>query len=1109
MAEPRFPIGQRVVLPGHFADPVILESVRPVGEGFECTVRLADGTLDEAILSRDVAAFVTEHCPGLTEGGHVSAGGTMPFARDQSPVAHGLSGGQEPTFRTTGAPRPGPTGRLLRFLGEYEILEEIARGGMGVVYRARQEKLNRVVALKVIRSGALAGVEDLRRFRQEAEVIAEFDHPHIIPVYEIGQQDDQPYFSMKFIEAGNLIRHIPRLKNDPAAAAALMAKVARAVHYAHQRTILHRDIKPSNILLDERDEPYVTDFGLAKRIGIDNETAATVTGAVMGTPAYMPPEQARGGTKSVTTAADVYGLGATLYETLTGRTPFAGDSAAEIMRQVLEQEPARLRSIDPNLDRDLETICLKCLEKEPGRRYSSAEALAEDLERWLAGMPITARPVPTWEKAVKWVKRQPALATLVIMVPLALLGLIGGGIWFTLQLWKERDMADHGYYAAGMNLTRRAVDDRLVYQAREGLEAYVTGTKALRDLRGFEWYYLANLCKRSPIRLRGHEKAVVCVAFHRDGNRVASGGTDGTVRVWDLTGRRETRVIQCAGGPVHAVTFSPDGLWLAAGNEGGDLRLWELETGRERALATHRGCVRSVVFSRDNLHLLSAEADGQIVQWKVPTGEIEFPPLQHGDRNEKLPPMVARNGSPNFGGTIAIYTPDGKSIVSVGMDQWVMIWDVATHQKRDQVRARANIMGISIRPNGRELALAEESPEIEILNLERPHGPRRSLRRANIRLGTLAFSPDERTLATAGFGASLLLDVEEGQMLDMSYEQVNLSPFSLAFGPGGRLLARAVGDEIHVVRVDPSRQGETLTAGQGQVRRLAVSSDERLLALGREDGTIVVWDVLAKRVLPTLSGHRQGVFGVAFVPGPQSALLASVGGDGLLQIWNPEGGDQRPRTLARLSGAVYALAVRPDGHQIAIGGADGLVRTWDPATGRADLPPLDHGASISALAYDPTNTALASGGMDSTVRVWSATSGRRRMGSLSHLHQLTGLAFSPNGRLLAGSGANERGGEIRIWDASSGTLSATVKCPRGVDSLSFSSDSRRIASCGSDAIVQVWDPIGGHETLSLDAGGGRVSAVLFSSSPHTMQLYSADRDGVVKLWDGSTTELSQ
>jgi WD40 repeat protein len=226
-----------------------------------------------------------------------------------------------------------------------------------------------------------------------------------------------------------------------------------------------------------------------------------------------------------------------------------------------------------------------------------------------------------------------------------------------------------------------------------------------------------------------------------------------------------------------------------------------------------------------------------------------------------------------------------------------------------------------------------------------------------------------------------------------------------------------------------------------------------------------------------------------------------VGGDGQINIWDPEAGGRSLFTLAGGTGAVYSVAARPDGRQIATGGQDGFVRTWDPATGRADLPPLDHGASISALAYDPTGTVLASGGMDRRVRAWSATSGRRRLGPLSHLHQLTSLAFSPDGRLLAGGGGEpDNGGIIQIWDAWSGTISTTVECPRGVDSLSFSSDSRRIATCGSDAVVQVWDATGGHETLSLSGHKDRVSAVLFT--PRDLRLYSAGRDGVVKLWDG-------
>ncbi len=586
--------------------------------------------------------------PGRTSPGSVEHAATE-FASTRSSPDAGELGVRQPApevgsagltqAKPAGSLPPHESGRYPRFLGEYELLEELARGGMGVVYLARQEKLNRLVALKLIRSGSMAGADDLRRFRQEAEAIADLDHPHIIPIYEIGQQDDQPYFSMKLIEGGNLTRHIPRLKDDPGAVAALMAKVARAVHYAHQRTILHRDIKPSNILLDEHDEPYVTDFGLAKRIGPDSGTAATVTGAVMGTPAYMPPEQARGGTKSVTTAADVYGLGATLYEALTGQPPFAGDSAGEILRQVLDQEPARPHSVDSKLDRDLETICLKCLAKEPARRYGSAEALAEDLERWRAGMPITARPVPAWEKVIKWVKREPALATLIAMLPLALvlLGLVGAGTWFTLQLRSALDLANRGRYAADMNLARRALDDGLIYQVREELKVYRVGPREQGDLRGFEWHYLWNLCDRTPIRLRGHEKAVICVAFHPDGKRVVSGGVDGTVRVWDLTGRRAVHVFPGTGVVVHCVAVSPNGRWLAAGDAAGGLRLWELEKGQERALLGHEIGLRSVVFSPDNIHLLSCDAGGLIVQWDVRTGEREFD-LHHVHQEEGVAP---------------------------------------------------------------------------------------------------------------------------------------------------------------------------------------------------------------------------------------------------------------------------------------------------------------------------------------------------------------------------------------------------------------------------------------------------------------------------------------
>src|SRR5437868_15328589 len=315
---------------------------------------------------------------------------------------------------------------LLGELGDYELLEEIGRGGQGVVFRARQKSLNRTVALKVISLGQWASRAHLKRFRLEAEAAAKLEHPGIVPIHEVGERDGSCYFSMKFVEGGQLDEVVRRAPMSIRQAAELIVKVARTVHYAHEHGILHRDIKPGNILLDAKGEPHLTDFGLARLL--ETEGSVTQTLDVIGTPSYMAPEQAVGNNTGVSNATDVYGIGAVLYQLLTGHPPFAGGTTYETIKLVLDTEPRPPRLWNRKIDRDLSTICLKCLEKDPTRRYASALALAEDLEHWLRHEPIRARHAGIFTRGKKWLRRNPTTAAL-IALSLAFAATVGVMIW--------------------------------------------------------------------------------------------------------------------------------------------------------------------------------------------------------------------------------------------------------------------------------------------------------------------------------------------------------------------------------------------------------------------------------------------------------------------------------------------------------------------------------------------------------------------------------------------------------------------------------------------------------------------------------------------------------
>src|SRR5262245_36031617 len=374
--------------------------------------------------------------------------------------------------RTSELPAP-----VARRFGDYEIQEEIARGGMGLVYRARQVSVDRAVALKMILRGELASTESLERFMNEAKAAASLDHPNIVPIYEVGEWEGQPFFSMKFLEGGSLSGRITHLNGviPPREAVALVARLARAVHFAHQHGILHRDLKPGNVLLDSEGKPHLTDFGLAKLV--EKDSTLTRTMAMLGTPSYMSPEQARGGTKQLTTAMDVYGLGAIFYELLTGQPPFAGGTTMETARQVLEKEPRRPSAVKPGTDRDLETICLKCLEKDPSARYGSAEALADDLERWLRMEPIHARPAAPIERLGKWMRRNPKIAALTTLLLFALAAGLGSVLFMNARL-------------VSANREKELANVRLTSAKQEKELANVQLAAKVRD---FEWQQIEDL----------------------------------------------------------------------------------------------------------------------------------------------------------------------------------------------------------------------------------------------------------------------------------------------------------------------------------------------------------------------------------------------------------------------------------------------------------------------------------------------------------------------------------------------------------------------------------------------------------------------------------------
>jgi WD40 repeat protein len=1019
--------------------------------------------------------------------------------------------------------------RLPRSFGQYELIEEIARGGMGIVYRARQTQLNRLVALKVIAAGQFASPDFVARFRIEAEAAASLDHSNIVPIYEVGEIEGQPFFSMRLIEGGSLAHRVQNLtapipERD---AAQLLATLARAVHYAHQRGLLHRDIKPGNVLLDSHGEPHLTDFGLAKLV--EKESTLTRTLALLGTPSYMSPEQARGEAQQLTTAVDVYGLGAVFYELLTGQPPFAGGTTMDTVRQVLDKEPRRPSAVKPGTDRDLETICLKCLEKEPSARYGSADALAEDLERWQKMEPIHARSATPVERLGKWMRRNPKVAALTSLLFLTLATGLGLVLYMNVRLTsanREKEQANVRLFSKIRDFEWREVEDLVTSGKRTDALALLSDflhrnpSDQCAAMRVFSMLNGGNfaLPKLAPFR---HGTAVNSVAVSADGQRVLTAAEDGEARLWDLhSGRLLTRLKHPAN--VTGAWFTADARYVLTSCEDGSFRLWDSE-GCKVVFDFPKAPDGRVpaVLSRDRRRAVLPDGPRSVRVWDLESYHALSGPLE-------LPGRITHVG----------FSPDPNIIAVASIDGTVGIWTVQDARLvTPWIKLQRAVERVEFSPDG--VILAASCGSMITLWDTKTWLKLREINAHENQILTLSFTPDGRRLISAAYNQSLKIwDVGSGQMMgQLSAEQPECD---FQISPNGKNLA--TGSQSGVVRLWDALNGLAVTKPfehEGPVTGLAFTPDGRTLLTSSQDGTVQAWEFQHSRrpsailvaderyssacfsrdgrLVVGTTGDTARIFDAAtgqplgkpivhdnpiyrMKASPDGTKLVTAAWNGSARVWElPTGNPHTP--LLQHGGRLWAVAFSPDSRLVATGSDDGTARVWDSDNGAPKSPALRHNGEVLDVAFRKDSRMLLTAGTDGTARLWWMEDGRPAWPEpIRHKGIVWTAEFDPEGRRILTASADK---SAMVWDAESRRpLIRPLRHQRGVSGARFSADGRWVLTWSEDRTARVWDSRTGEPVSQPMRHRDRVTVAAFS--PDGARVLTGSMDKLVRLWDSAS-----